>query len=120
MNTMAEIYVPDLQKTCSLGNMTMQRYEHTQDGFLACGGTEYLRENTGEYWTYDTCEVYVPGVGWRLENYILNTWKTGHTSWTLKNGSVLLLGSWLYPNSTEIVTPGEGTQPGFNLNNPIR
>ena len=30
---MAEIYVPELQKTCSLGNMTLQRYDHTQNGF---------------------------------------------------------------------------------------
>ena len=113
---MAEIYVPDLQKRCSLGNMTMQRYGHTQNGLMSCGGgSRETREDS-----YDTCEVYVPGVGWRLEPYTLNTRITGHTSWTLQNGSVLLLGSFLNPYSTELVTPGVGSVPGFNLNNPIR
>ena len=119
MDNLAEIYVPDLQKTCSLSNMTIQRFGHTQNGFLSCGGSSY-NWTEGEYWTYETCDVYVPGVGWRLEPYILNTWKADHTSWTLKNGSVLLLGSSLDYNETELVTPGQGTAPGFYLDNPIR
>ena len=74
----------------------------------------------GGDWSYETCEVYVPGVGWRKEPYILDDWKVDHTSWTLKNGSVLLLGSYFDPYLSELVTPGVGTAPGFNLNNPIR
>ena len=114
---MAEIYVPELQKTCYLSNMTMQRYDHSQNGFLSCGGRRFT---DGEDLSFETCEVYVPGVGWRLEPYTLNTWISDHTSWTLKNGSVLLLGSLLDGNNTELVTPGVGTVPGFYLNNPIR
>ena len=106
-DTMAEIYVPELQKTCSLSSMTMQRYGHTQNGFLSCGGFD------GKSWSDDTCELYVPGVGWRLEPYNLMEWKFRHTSWTLKNGSVLLLGSLFDGINTELVTPG------FYLNNPI-
>ena len=111
---MAEIYVPELQKTCSLSSMTMQRYGHTQNGFLSCGGFD------GKSWSHETCELYVPGVGWRLEPYDLMEWKWGHTSWTLKNGSVLLLGSPLDGINTELVTPGVGTVPGFYLNNRSR
>ena len=114
---MAEIYVPELQKTCSLSNMTMQRYDHTQDGYLSCGGRQM---DDGEDLSYETCELYVPGVGWRLESYTLNNWKVDHTSWTLKNGSVLLLGCYLNDDETELVTPGVGSVPGFKLNKPIR
>ena len=118
---MAEIYVPELQKTCSLSSMTMQRYGHTQNGFLSCGGDDWTDvTDDGNPWSYDTCELYVPGVGWRLEPYNLMEWKWTHTSWTLKNGSVLLLGSLFDRNKTELVTPGVGTVPGFYLNNPIR
>ena len=115
---LAEIYVPELQKTCSLGNMIMHRYFHSQNGFMSCGGGLNTR---GDY-SYNTCEVYVPGVGWRLEPYNLNTLIFGHTSWTLRNNSVLLLGSYTNDNrtSTELVTPGVGTVPGFTLNNPMR
>ena len=74
--------------------------------------------NDGGYSSYETCDLYVPGVGWRPEPYTLNTWKSDNTGWTLKNGSVLLLGS--HGIKTELVTPGVGSVPGFNLNNPIR
>ena len=115
-DTMAEIYVPELQKTCSLSGMIMQRFDHTQNGFLSCGGMDYTDD--GNPWSYDTCELYVPGVGWRFEPYKLMQWKWRHTSWTLKNGSVLLLGN--SGINTELVTPGVGTAPGFYLNNPSR
>ena len=120
-DNMAEIYVPELQKSCSLSKMTLQRYRHTANGFLSCGGSFYNNSYNGEEdWSYETCEVYVPGLGWRREPYILNTWKADHTSWTLKNGSVLLLGSYFDDNETELVTPGVGSVPGFYLNNKIR
>ena len=115
----AEIFVPELNKSCSLSKMTLQRYGHTQNGFMSCGGS-YYNKNDGGDWSYETCEVYVPGDGWRKEPYILNTWKKDHTSWTLNNGSVLLLGSKFDDNETELVTPGVGSVPGFTLNNPIR
>ena len=122
-DNIAEIYVPELQKSCSLSKRTLllQRSEHTQAGALSCGG-RYKNHSWsgGEDWSYETCEVYVPGLGWRRENYTLNSWKTDHTSWTLKNGSVLLLGSDFDDNETELVTPGVGSVPGFYLNNPIR
>ena len=118
-DTLAEIYVPELQKSCVLPTMTMHRADHTQNGFMSCGGHHFSNPIGGD-WSYETCEVYVPGVGWRKEPYILDTWKTDHTSWTLKNGSVLLMGSFFEKNITELVTPGVGTVPGFTLSNPIR
>ena len=117
MGTMAEIYVPDLHKTCSLRNMTIQRFDHSQNGWLSCGGGS---RNTIADWSYETCDLYVPGVGWRKEPYTLNTRKSEHTSWTFKNGSVLLLGSFFDDNETDLVTPGVGSVPGFYLNNPIK
>ena len=76
--------------------------------------------NDGGYSSYETCDLYVPGVGWRPEPYTLNTWKSDNTGWTLKNGSVLLLGNDLDDNVTELVTPGVGSVPGFYFNNMVR
>ena len=61
-----------------------------------------------------TCETYVPGVGWMMEPYTLNAWKSDHTSWTLKNGSVLLLGN-NRAGATELVTPGVSSTTGFYM-----
>ena len=56
-----------------------------------------------------TCEVYNPGVGWRQENYTLLEKRSSHTSWSLSNGSVVLLGGGFSDQTTEVVTPGVGT-----------
>ena len=62
-----------------------------------------------------TCELYTPGAGWRLEPYNLEDGRYDHKSWTLSNGSVVLLGGeGGYFLTTEIVTPGVGTRPGFS------
>ena len=101
----AEVYIPALNQSCLLPNMTTNRTQHSQNNLLACGG----------YGRPTSCEVFTPGVGWRPEPYRLREERRGHTSWTLSNGSVLLLGGEGSYNTTEIITPGLGTRPGFGL-----
>ena len=57
---------------------------------------------------------------WRQEPYNLTEKRHGHTSWSLNNGSVVLLGGRDSENTTETVTPGVGTARGFNLKYPSR
>ena len=100
-----EVYMPALNKTCIFPQSDFMRIRHSETGFLACGG--HSKGNT--------CEFYTPGVGWRLEPYNLTQRRSDHTSWTLNNGTVVLLGGGDGPTSTEFVTPGVGTWPGFSL-----
>ena len=60
------------------------------------------------------CEVFTPGVGWN-ESYYLREQRVGHASWTLNNGSVVLLGGSESLTTTEVVTLGSGSTPGFEL-----
>ena len=88
--------------------MNHEKKFHTQNGFLSCGGFE----------TPSLCEVFTPGGGWTEEPYQLNQERWGHTSWTLNNGSVLLLGGQSAQNTTELVMPGLSTRPAFSLKYP--
>ena len=105
-----EIFIPDLNRSCSLQPMNHHKYLHSQNGFLSCGGFE----------TPSLCEFYTPGGGWAEEHYKLTQERWGHTSWTLNNGSVLLLGGLgqSAQTTTDLVRPGLDTQPGFNLKYP--
>ena len=102
----AEVFIPGLNESCSLSNMTQSRFRHTQNDFLSCGGDEGKGNK---------CEVYSPQRGnWRIESYSLHYERHGHTSWSL-NESVVLLGGW-YSNSTTEIIHGNGTlSRGFDL-----
>ena len=87
--------------------MTQSRCRHTQNDFLSCGDDESDKNK---------CEVYTPQTGnWSIETYNLIESRYGHTSWSLDNGSVVLLGGWSSNNTTEILIQGVGTSRGFDL-----
>ena len=88
--------------------MNYEKKYHTQSGFLSCGGFE----------TQSLCEVFTPGVGWTEKPYNLTEERWGHTSWTLNNGSVLLLGGQCALTTTELLVPGSNTRPAFSLKYP--
>ena len=107
----AEIFLPDLNTTCSLPALTLRRGHHTQNGLLACGG--WNRDD--EVGPPSTCEVFTPGVGWRREPYNLKE-RYDHVGWTLNNGNVVLLGGrGSSANTAEIITQGVGTVSSFSL-----
>ena len=94
--------------------MTVDREGFTLNGFLACGGT---------FRAQSSCSSYGGESNWTKEPYTLYSERKFHSSWTLRNGSVLLMGGgsgWDEPvgNSTELVTPGVGTVPSFTLKSP--
>ena len=108
-----ELFLPGLNLSCSLPDMTRTREDHTHS-VLSCGGKGYLQG------TSTSCEAFTAGAGWRLERYNLTTERWAHTSWALGNGSIVLLGGWSAHSTTEILTPGVGTRPAFNLKYPSR
>ena len=102
--------------------MKEPRIYHTQNEFLTCGGTTPGRS----YHTPHTCEVYNPlTASWSLESYNLTENIYAHNSWSLGNGSVLLLGG-MKGNTisetrfykTEMVTQGIGSTKSFDLQHP--
>ena len=73
----------------------------------------------GGYLTPSSCVSFSPGqTNWSQEPYSLLEKRYFHSSWTLSNGSVLLLGGVQSPATTELVTEGVGSSPGFDLKYP--
>ena len=73
-------------RLCSLPNLTMQRYQHSQTGLLSCGGG-----TGGDVET--TCETFADG-RWK-KSHTLGTRRQGHTAWASPQG-VLLMGGTIY------------------------
>ena len=59
------------------------REGHSLASLLACGG--YGDDGVN-------CETFSEDLGWQLEPFKLTRKRTGHISWSLNNGSVLLMG----------------------------
>ena len=103
-------------------------HSHTQNEFLSCGG-DTITSPLNDLHRND-CEVYNPlTASWSLESYNLTDYIWGHNSWSLGNGSVLLLGGtgyyldgtteWHEKNDkTEMVTQGVGSTKSFDLHHP--
>ena len=95
--------------------MKLPRAFHTQNEFLTCGGGSGAEDDPRPH----TCEVYNPlTASWSLEPYNLTDNIYIHNSWSLGNGSVLLLGGGNRDNKTEMVTQGIGSTKSFDLHHP--
>lgn len=95
-----ELFLPKTNQSCSLPPMTRSRSLHSQNQFLACGGGG----TSGS-----SCEEFNPNLGhWGLRASPLIRNRRRHSSWTLNNGSVLLLGGIqsTKENIAELVSPG--------------
>ena len=96
--------------------MKAPRTGHTQNEFLTCGGGTAANDF---HHTPHTCEVYnTLTASWSLESYNLTANIFSHNSWSLGNGSVLLLGGGNRDNKTEMVTQGIGSTKSFDLQHP--
>ena len=115
----SELYIPEENTNCFLSEMTMSRAYHTQNNLISCGGqsTSSLAASS----TSIVCEFYIPFVVWIQASFKLTVARSGHTSWTLNNGSVLLMGGNFSDTTTELVTLRQNrTQPGFDLKYPSK
>ena len=106
-----ELFIPEINHSCSLPPMRRRRKLHSQNQFLACGG--------GDRSSGSTCEEFNPELGqWSLRTSPLIQSRRRHSSWTLNNGSVILLGGIHISkeNITELVSPGLPSVRSLQLN----
>jgi len=103
-----ELFIPGTNQSCHLPDMVTAREGHSLASLLACGG--YGDDGAN-------CETFSEDLGWQLEPFKLTRKRTGHISWSLNNGSVLLMGGLNSDRTTEMITPGipSVSQPSFQL-----
>ena len=101
------IYNPVTKKICSLPKLPEGRWEHSQDGGLACGGT-----NTNSLQT--TCVKWSSGTGTWNHSHTLKERRVGHVSWATASG-VYLIGGDISSGSSEKVNLDGSVEEGFSL-----
>ena len=118
-----EVYVPSTNTFCSLPPLPVTTYEHTQDGLLLCGGDQCPPAPAAGRCGHkaapvpsEMCHTYFPVSGLWIETHPLHERRSGHSSWQREDGTVLLMGGWYSPNTTEIVSDSSAVStPGFSL-----
>jgi len=99
-----EIWSPEIH--CLLPEFQVKRFDHTQEGLLACGGSADSTIGWG------TCEKFENG-NWVLAPFnITNRW--AHVSWTTDDGVYLIGGGW-GTKTSDAIKQDDQVIPGFNL-----
>ena len=101
----AEIYLPDSKTSCTLPNMLLRRYGHTQDGDLVCGS--WISDPQFRY-----CSKWKNGV-WN-PSHSFKEWRVGHVSWATASGVYLMGGMGNMETSALVKEDGSVTEC-FNL-----
>ena len=97
-----EAITTDGTPLCTLPDLPDDRYFHTMDNHILCGGSK----------TRTSCLNYVAG-NWTKYGDDLMTEREYHVSWQRPDGKVLLIGG--YGDNTSEVVSSSGHQKGFNL-----
>ena len=104
----AEVYHPATGGSCRLPDLPDDRYSHTQDGALTCGGA---RQRT-------SCLKWSPDSGTWTPSHTLTDYRAEHVSWTPDPslGTYLIGGGdgGIDPRS-ELVKPDGSVEQGFSL-----
>ena len=126
------MYQPDRNESCILPQkislekimQDFHRNHHTQTNLLSCGGGKLDKNqsemiNNVDVEVPSTCILYLPGKGY-IHAFNLTKKRYGHCSWTLNNGTVLLLGGLHSPTTTETLNVAAGNSSrSFDLPLPI-
>ena len=92
-----ETWSPEGGVSCSLPDMTRERYSHTISGGLACGGMDPAANGS--------CEVWRPSMGqWEEVVTNLTHERNGHVAWTDPEGTTFLIGGYGAWYSVETVS----------------
>ena len=102
----AEIYNPLTNTGCNSlpQQLPEDRYFHTQDGDLACGGLVSLT----------TCVKWNPASGTWTQSHTLRQERSGHVSWATASG-VYLIGGYYSERTSEKVKDDGSVEVGFGL-----
>ena len=103
-----EIYNPLTKTSCSLPQLPVSsRYQHTQDGELACGGGGSRSAQT-------SCVKWSPVSGTWTKSHTLRQTRYGHVSWATASG-VYLIGGHYSRRTSEKVKEDGSVEEGFSL-----
>ena len=104
----AEIYNPVTNTSCSLPQFPENRYYHSQDGGLTCGG--------GLNATETTCVKWNPDSGTWTKSHTLRQKRLGHVSWATASGVYLMGGMWDVNSTTSEKVKLDGSvEDGFSM-----
>ena len=101
-----EVFVPSINKSCTLRSLPDTVFDHTQNGLTQCGGLG----------SEHACHKFSQGL-WST-TYNLTKERVGHSSWQTDNGLILMGGAGS-ETTTEMFTEGQFS-PGFDLKYNIR
>ena len=102
--TSVEVFVPSTGLSCSLPALPDERYEHTMDSLLICGG--YGSSAT-------TCLSFTSGQWITSHNLVEERYY--HTSWQTEQGLVLMGGVHSLDTSEIVATAGGQGGPSFAM-----
>ena len=106
----AEVFLPSSNTSCELPGLQVERYIHSQDGLLLCGGTFSSPAAT--------CEEFSPATGtWARTSHTLQDGRNQHVSWKVEEGTILMGGYFSgTENTSEIVKHDSTTESSFDMN----
>ena len=106
---LAEIYHPERNSYCKLVDLPEDRWHHTQDGDLLCGG----------WYTNKSCRRWNTDTGaWDLVTESLTEKRWDHISWTPADGSVTyLMGGYTSDNTSDVIDNDGSVSTSFPLRN---
>ena len=98
----AEVFLPGTGSSCLVSaSLVLDRFWHSQDGLLVCGGT--------------TCEQLSPATGsWALTGHTLQQERQSHVSWSVEEGTILM-GGVSSGTTSEIVKHDGTTETSFDM-----
>jgi hypothetical protein len=106
-STSVEVFVPSTGQSCSLPALPDERYGHTMDSLLICGG------GWDSTTAATTCLSFTSGQ-W-ITSHTLVEERNYHTSWQTEQGLVLM-GGYSSPDTSEILaTAGGQGGPSFAM-----
>ena len=88
---------------CELQSLPDNRYAHSQNGLVACGGGN----------TVDSCLIFADG-SWKKHGTTLLNRRWHHSSW-IRGNEVMLIGGGFSPNTTETISFNGVHQAAFYL-----
>ena len=108
----AEVFLPATGYSCRLPDLPDNRWGHTQDGGLTCGGFDYGSPADQRI----SCLKWSPDSGTWTLSHNLTEERDNHVSWTPDPSlGTYLMGGSHNSRTTELVNPEGSVEQGFYL-----
>ena len=101
--TSAEVLFTNGSSICELPVMSQSKYDHTQSGLIACGGSSER-----------SCIKFEEGSWTTLTDNLVEE-RYRHSSWVTPDGDILLIGGYYSGTTTEIVYQNGTSIRSFDL-----